>query len=339
VPEQAEMFDYIERFAALLMAAGFPPMPARVFVALTVADARMSASELADQLRVSPAAVSGGVRYLMQLGMVDRERVPGSRRDYYRMTGTVWQDMMRIRNRVMHRWVELLREGIGMLKPDSPAAGKMTEQAAFIEFASDQVADIIARWEEYRVKGGEAGKLPGMRYLVREKLFSIRDDFWITDERGGRPFYVSGKLLSLHGTLVLHDAHGRKLASVKHKLVTFTDKMEIEHDGKVAATVHKAVFSPLHHKAFIDIHDGPRIEATGNILDKDFEIKDGHRVVARISRKWFRIRDTYGVDVAPGENDALIICIAVCLDRIHEEESSHRLRYRRIQVREGERAA
>ena len=163
-----------------------------------------------------------------------------------------------------------------------------------------------------------------MRYLVREKLFSIRDDFWITDEHGHRAFYVNGKVLSLHGTLQLHDAHGRKLASVKHKLVTFTDKMEIEHDGRVAATVHKAVFSPLHHRAHIDLHGGGRLEAIGNILDKDFEIKDGHRVVARISRKWFRIRDTYGVDVAPGENDALVICIAVCLDRIHEAEESHR---------------
>jgi uncharacterized protein YxjI len=159
-----------------------------------------------------------------------------------------------------------------------------------------------------------------MRYLVRERLFAIKDDFWVTDESGDRAFYVNAKFLSMHHTLVLEDASGHKLASIEHKLLTFTDAMEIKHDGAVAATVHKAVFSPLHHKAVIDIHgENRRLEAVGNLIDKDFEIRDGHQVVARVSRKWFRIRDTYGVEVAPGENDALFIAIAICLDRIHQE--------------------
>ncbi len=163
-----------------------------------------------------------------------------------------------------------------------------------------------------------------MRYLVRERLFDFKDDFWVTDERGDRVFYVDAKMLSLHNTLVLSDASGRRLASIKNKLLTFTDAMNIEHDGRVVATVHKAVFSPLHHRAIIDLHNGDgRLEAVGDIIDKEFEIRDGHQVLARISRKWFRIRDTYGVDVAPGENDALMICIAVCLDAIHREEERH----------------
>jgi uncharacterized protein YxjI len=159
-----------------------------------------------------------------------------------------------------------------------------------------------------------------MRYLIRERIFDIKDDFWVTDEHGRQVFYVNARLLSLHHTLVLEDASGRKLASIKHKLLTFTDAINIEHDGSVVATVHRAVLSPLHHRAHIDLHDGGgRLEAVGNIIDKDFEIRDGHHVVARISRKWFRIRDTYGVDVAPGQNDALIIAIAICLDRIHHD--------------------
>jgi uncharacterized protein YxjI len=159
-----------------------------------------------------------------------------------------------------------------------------------------------------------------MRYLVRERLFAIKDDFWITDEHGNQVFYVNAKFLSLHHTLVLEDVGGRKLASIEHKLLTFTDKMEVKHDGEVVATVHKAVFSPLHHTSHIDLRHGGRLEAVGNIIDKDFEIRDGHHVIARISRKWFRIRDTYGVDIAPGQNDALILAIAICLDRIHHEE-------------------
>jgi uncharacterized protein YxjI len=160
-----------------------------------------------------------------------------------------------------------------------------------------------------------------MPYLVRERLFDIKEDFWVTDEHGRRVFYVNARLLSLHHTLVLEDASGRKLASIKHKLLTFTDAIDIEHDGTVVATVHRAVISPLHHRAHIDLHDGGgRLEAVGTIIDKDFEIRDGHHVVARISRKWFRIRDTYGVEVAQGQNDALMIAIAICLDRIHHDE-------------------
>jgi uncharacterized protein YxjI len=165
-----------------------------------------------------------------------------------------------------------------------------------------------------------------MRYLVRERLFSIKDDFWITDEQGNRVFFVDAKILSLHHTLELKDAYGRKLATIKHKLLTVTDAMEIEDEGGVVATVHKAVFSPLHHRANIDLVGGGRLEAVGNIIDKDFEIRDGGQVIARVSRAWFRIRDTYGVDVAPGQNDGFIIGVAICLDRIHAEEEEHRRR-------------
>ena len=162
-----------------------------------------------------------------------------------------------------------------------------------------------------------------MRYQVRERLFSIKDDFWVTDADGNRAFFINAKVLSVHHTLELQDASGRNVAEIKHKLLTATDAMEVEHDGAVVATVHKAVFSPLHHRAVIDVAGGRRLEAVGNIVDKDFEIRDGGRVVAQVSRAWFRVRDTYGVDVAPGEDDVLMICIAICLDRIHEEEEQH----------------
>jgi uncharacterized protein YxjI len=159
-----------------------------------------------------------------------------------------------------------------------------------------------------------------MRYLVRERLFSITDDFWVTDEQGNEVFLVDGKALRLRETFELKDTAGQKLATIHKRFLTFTDAMEIEHDGAVVAIVHKAVVSPLHHRAIIDIPGGDRLEAVGNIIDKDFEIRDGRQAIARISRSWFRIRDTYGVDVAPGENDALIVCIAICLDRIHHDE-------------------
>lgn len=156
-----------------------------------------------------------------------------------------------------------------------------------------------------------------MRYLVRERLFSITEDFWVTDEAGNRVFLVDGKALRLRETFELKDASGAILATIRKKFITFTDEMEIEHDGELIATVHKTLFSPLHHRSVIDIPGRGQLEAVGNIIDKDFEIRDGGYPVAQISRAWFRVRDTYGVDIAPGENDALFICIAICLDRIH----------------------
>jgi uncharacterized protein YxjI len=159
-----------------------------------------------------------------------------------------------------------------------------------------------------------------LRYLVRERLFSITDDFWVTDERGNKVFLVDGKALRLRETFELKDASGAVLATIRKRLLAFTDTLEIEHDGAVVATVHKAAISPLHHRAVIDIAGRGRLEAVGNIIDKDFEIRDGRQVIAQISRAWFRMRDTYGVDIAPGENEALIICVAICLDRIHHDE-------------------
>ena len=155
MPEEPEakdpLFEYIERFAAVLVAAGFPPMPARVFVALLVTDSGLlSAAELADTLRISPAAVSGAVRYLIQLGLVHKERVPGSRRDYYWMPGNMWDDMLRLRDQVMARWSALVREGIDLVGPDTPAGARLAEQAAFLDFASAEVAGVLTRWKQYR---------------------------------------------------------------------------------------------------------------------------------------------------------------------------------------------
>ena len=157
------------------------------------------------------------------------------------------------------------------------------------------------------------------RYAVREKIFSIGDDFWITDDRGDRVFLVDGKAISLRHTFELKDASGQILATVHKKIVAIRDTMEIEHDGQVVATVRKALVSPLHHRSSIDLADGSQLEAVGNILDKEFDILADGQPIAHISRSWFRIRDTYGVDVAPGQNDALVLDIAVGLDRIHHD--------------------
>ena len=165
-----------------------------------------------------------------------------------------------------------------------------------------------------------------MRYLVREKVFSIGDDFWVTDEQGNEAFLVDGKALRLRETFELKDRSGAIVATVRKRLLAVRDSMDIERDGAVIATVKKAVFSPLHHRSVVELPGGGELEAVGNILDKEFEIRSGGAVLAQVSRSWFRMRDTYGVDVAPGQDDALMLAVAVCLDRIHHDEEERRRR-------------
>ncbi len=149
------MFGYVERFAAVLVAAGIPPMPARVFVALLVSDARrLTAAELSAVLQISPAATSGAVRYLIQLGLVHKERVPGSRRDYYRMPDDVWSDMFQMQDQVLRRWAALVREGIELVGPDTPAGARLAEHATFFDFVSAELPEILKRWDSYRARPG-----------------------------------------------------------------------------------------------------------------------------------------------------------------------------------------
>ena len=146
-PEDS-LHAFLERFASVLVAAGFPAMPARVFAALHVTDSgRLTAAELADMLRISPAAVSGAVRYLSGLGLVHRERVPGSRRDYYRMPPDVWHEVMRLQTQVLVRWANLLKEGIDIVGADTPAGARLSTQASFIEFLNKEVPALLARWD------------------------------------------------------------------------------------------------------------------------------------------------------------------------------------------------
>jgi uncharacterized protein YxjI len=151
-------------------------------------------------------------------------------------------------------------------------------------------------------------------------MFSIGSDFWVTDEQGGQVFLVDGKAMSLRETLELKDLSGAVVATVHKKLLAMRDTMQVERGGQVVATVTKAMFSPLRHRSEIELADGSRWEASGNLVGLEYTIDGGDRTVAQVSRSWFQLRDSYGVEVGPGEDDALIIAVAVCLDRIHHDE-------------------
>jgi len=160
------------------------------------------------------------------------------------------------------------------------------------------------------------------RYKIHQKLISIGDDFWIENEEGQNVFKVDGKVLRIRKTLVFEDMKGRKLAQIQERLLTIKDTMVIEDaDGKDIATIKKALLTPFRDKWDVKVRNGADLEVQGNILDHEYMIKAGRDKVAEISKKWLRLTDTYGVEIDPGQNDILILAVAIAIDMMaHGDE-------------------
>lgn len=146
-----EVGRFLERFALLLVEAGIPRMPARVFGALLVAeDGIRTAAELAEQLRASPAAISGAVRYLSQVGLVTRGRHPGERRDHYEVADDLWYEAYANRDKQLEQWALLLGDGAAILGPDSRAGRRLATSREFFQFLRGEIEGLMRRWREYQ---------------------------------------------------------------------------------------------------------------------------------------------------------------------------------------------
>lgn len=158
-----------------------------------------------------------------------------------------------------------------------------------------------------------------MRYVMQEKLFALGDDFVIRDEDGREAFHVDGRVLAIGDKLVFKDGAGRELARIEKKLLSWGTTYEIYRDGRHAATVKKSLFSFLHATFSVDVPGPGDLEARGDFLDHEYTFTRGDQVVARVSKRWFSFRDTYGIDIAPGEDDVLLLACAVVVDRACHE--------------------
>jgi uncharacterized protein YxjI len=162
---------------------------------------------------------------------------------------------------------------------------------------------------------GVAGGLDnwGM-YVIKERLFDIGGDFDITDEDGRKVFHVDGKVLSLRNRLVLEDPSGREVATVHKHLVALRPTYKVTIGGEKAAEVRKALFTPFHEKFTIDVPGPNDLEMKGSLFDHEFTIERDGREVARVSKRWFSIHDTYGVEIADGENHLLILASVLAME-------------------------
>ena len=155
-----------------------------------------------------------------------------------------------------------------------------------------------------------------VQYQMREKMFSIGDDYWIENSRGERVFKVDGKALRIRETLILEDPDGDELCKIQEKKMRVRDTMEIERGDDVVATVKKAMISPLRQRYSVDVRGGDDLDVHGNIVDHEYTVERGGDKVAEVSKRWLRMRDTYAIEIAPGEDDALILACTVCIDQM-----------------------
>jgi predicted transcriptional regulator len=163
--DQHAVLRFVERFAAVLADAGMARMPARVFAALLATDSgRLTAAELAELLRASPAAISGAVRYLVQLNLAAREREPGSRRDHYRVLDDVWYEAALRRDQMITRWENEAREGVAALGAGTPAGARIAETLAFFEFVQGELPTILKRWRERKAHLRARGQHPRQQH-------------------------------------------------------------------------------------------------------------------------------------------------------------------------------
>lgn len=152
---------------------------------------------------------------------------------------------------------------------------------------------------------------------MRQKLVSIGDDYWIEDGDGRRAYKVDGKALRVRKTLNFDDAHGGTLLRIQERMLRVRDTMEIEDaNGRTVARVKQAMITPLRDRMTVEIEDGPDLKVQGNLLDHEYTIEaDGHPV-AEVSKRWFRVADTYGVEIQPEQNEVLVLAVTTVIDEM-----------------------
>jgi uncharacterized protein YxjI len=162
------------------------------------------------------------------------------------------------------------------------------------------------------------------RYKMRQRMFSIGEDFTIEDESGNPAFEVDGKFMSLRETFEIKDRQGNVVITMRGKLISLRARMDVFRGDAAVATITKALFSPFHDKFQVELAGGGSLRVDGDLFDHEYELHRDDAVIASVSKRWFTFTDTYGIDIAPGQDEPLILAIAVALDEMsHDPDEGH----------------
>ena len=163
-----------------------------------------------------------------------------------------------------------------------------------------------------------------MRYLIREKFFRLGEDSTILNEAGQPILEVDGKVLSLHNRLIIRDRNGHEVASVHRRLLALRPTYEITRGGQELAEVRKHLISPFVDRFTVDLPGPDDLHITGSLFEHEYTITRAGQVVATVSKHWLTLRDTYGVEIAPGQDDVLILACVLALDLAQDRERESR---------------
>ena len=153
-----------------------------------------------------------------------------------------------------------------------------------------------------------------MRYVLQQKLLSWGDDYYIRDDAGNDVYFVDGKAFTIGDQLSFQDLSGHELAFIRQKVLSWGKTYEISRDGLAVAVVKKERFAFFHHRFTVDVPGPDDLEAEGSFTDHEYELRRGDRVVATVSKRWFTLRDTYGIEIDDGEDQVLLLACAVVFD-------------------------
>lgn len=159
-----------------------------------------------------------------------------------------------------------------------------------------------------------------MRYIIRERFFRLGEDSDIADEQGRPVYHVDGKVLTLRNTLVVRDMTGQEVARIERKLLALRPTYQIIMHGQETAELRKHFFSPFVDRFTIDVPGPHDLSMTGSLFEHEYTISRDGEVVATVSKRWFTVTETYGVDIAPGEDEVLILASVLALDLAEDRE-------------------
>jgi uncharacterized protein YxjI len=162
-----------------------------------------------------------------------------------------------------------------------------------------------------------------MRYLMKQKIFAWGDDFTIKDDAGNDAFFVDGRAFSIGNKLSFQDMSGHELAFIRQKLLSWGPSYEISRNGELVATVTKKLFTLFRCRFSVDVPGPDDLEAQGSFIDYDYKFTRGNKTAAEVSKRWFSLRDTYGVDIADGEDDVLLLASTVVIDMVCHGDRKH----------------
>lgn len=160
------------------------------------------------------------------------------------------------------------------------------------------------------------------RYILRQNLFAFGDDYIVRDERERECFFVDGRAFSFGAKLSFQDMQGQELAFIRQRLLAWGPTFEILRDDQVAAVVKKTLFTFFRCEFTVDVPGPDDLIADGDFWEHEYEFRRGSRLVARVSKKWFAFRDSYGIEIEDCEDEVLLLASAVVIDQCCHERKN-----------------